>query len=154
MWTAENTYQTIQQTSVPNYHFLLRLTWILQPRLMFYFNTKNTSCIGKPHAISWGRGGHAPCTLPLHPLLDGPELRGSIWAVVYGISFINWYNMENWPLSSKNLWIIWSNVESSHAMSYPTDVFWSTIKLWWFSLLKRDCVATLFLGSITSDVSP
>ena len=99
-------------------------------------------------------GGHAPCTLPLHPLLDGPELRGSIWAVVYGISFINWYNMENWPLSSKNVWIIWSNVESSHAMSYPTDVFWSTIKLWWFSLLKRDCVATLFLGSITSDVSP
>ena len=153
MWTAENTYQTIQQTSVLNYHFLLRLTWILQPRLMFYFNTKNTSCIRKLQVISWGRG-HAPCTLPLHPLLDGPELWGSIRAVVYGISFISWYNMENWPLSSKTFWIIWSNVESSHAMSYPTDVFWSTIKLWWFSLLKRDCVATLFLGSITSDVSP
>ena len=42
MWSAENTYQTIPQTSVPNRYFhglwtLQRL--IFQPCLMFYFDT-------------------------------------------------------------------------------------------------------------------
>ena len=72
MSTAEDTYQTLQQTSVP--------------RLMFYFNTnkpqffffwRNTSCIRKPQVIS-GEGAD--------PLMHPPPRSTP---VIYSTSCIN-----------------------------------------------------------------
>ena len=45
-------------------------------------------------------------------------------------------------------------IQSSRNSSYPGAVVCSTIRLWWLSLLNKDWLVALFLGSVGSAVSP